>query len=214
MKTIIINGSPKGDSPKSNTGIICREFVRNMENGCEIRFISDGDVIELARYVEAFDTIIIVMPLYIHAMPGIVMEFIEHLTVSQVKDRSLGFIIQAGFIETEQEKYVRRYFESLASNLNYDYLGTVCKGEAAAFYMFPKMFDKVFEKFNNLGKIFEETSKFDQTIVEELGKPYRLSKMQIIIYQFFCNIGLNNIGWHRMLKRNNAFSRRLDRPYL
>lgn len=214
MKTIIINGSPKGNTQKSNTRIICREFVRNMKSPCKIKCICNSDSLELARYVEEFDTIIIVMPLYIHAMPGSLMEFIECLTPSTVEGRSLGFIIQAGFIETEQEKYVERYFEVLSKHLNYKYLGTVSKGEAAGIYMFPKMFKKVLKRFNELGRIYEETHTFDKKIVEQLGKPYRLSKSQIKLNQFLCDTGLNNIGWHRVLKRNNAFNKRLDRPYL
>lgn len=34
------------------------------------------------------------------------------------------------------------------------------------------------------------------------------------VFQFFCAIGLNNFGWHRELKKNKAFNKRLDRPFL
>lgn len=214
MKTIIINGSPKGNAKNSNTKIISEEFVRNMKSPCEIRCISNSDLEELAQYVENYDTVIIILPLYIHAMPGIMMKFIEHLRPSAIQGRSLGFIIQAGFIETEQEKYVERYFKSLAKQLNYNYLGTVSKGEAAAIYMFPNMFKKVLKKISELGKIYEETHAFDQKITQELGKPYKLSKFQMYVFQFFCDIGLNNLGWHRVLKQNNAFDKRLERPFL
>ncbi|GKX32213.1 hypothetical protein SH1V18_46930 [Vallitalea longa] len=214
MKTIIINGSPKGNSQKSNTRIICREFVSNMKTPCEIKCISNSNLMELAQYVDNFDNIIIIMPLYIHAMPGSLMKFIEYLNPSEVKGRSLGFIIQAGFIETKQEKYVERYFESLTKRLNYNYLGTVSKGEAAGIYMFPKMFRKVLRRFNELGRIYENTHTFDKEITAQLGKPYRMSKLQITIYQFLCDIGINNIGWHKVLKRNDAFEKRLDRPFL
>lgn len=52
---------------------------------------------ELARYVEEYETVIFILPLYIHAMPEIMMEFIQHLKPSSVNGKSLGFIIQAGF---------------------------------------------------------------------------------------------------------------------
>ncbi len=214
MKTIIINGSPKGNARNCNTRIICEEFVRDMKSPYEIKCISDSDAGELAHYVENYDIVIIILPLYIHAMPGITMKFIEHLEPSSMQGKSLGFIIQAGFIETEQEKYVERYFSSLAKQLNCNYLGTVSKGNAAAIYMFPKMFKKVLKKFSDLGKIFEETHTFDSKITKELGKPYKLSKFQTGVYQFFCDIGLNNIGSHRVLKKNNAFDKRLDQPFL
>lgn len=214
MNTIIINGSPKGNGQNSNTRIICEEFAGGMKIPCEIKCIANSNIEELAHYVEKYDTVIIILPLYIHAMPGILMKFIEHLRPSPVQGRSLGFIIQAGFIETAQEKYVERYFASLAKQLKYNYLGTVSKGEAAAIYMFPKMFKKVLKKINELGKIYEETHTFDSKITKELGKPYQLSKFQTSLFQFFCNIGLNNIGWHRVLKQNNAFDKRLDTPFL
>lgn len=214
MKTIVINGSPKGNSENSNSRIICKEFVRQMKSPCEIKCIADSDPKELALYVEGYDTAIMILPLYIHAMPGSMMKFIEHLRPSAIPGRSLGFIIQAGFIETEQEKYVERYFASLAKQLNYNYLGTVSKGEAAAIYMFPNMFKKLLRKVNDLGRIYEQTHAFDKKITQELGKPYKLTKLQVCIIQFFCDIGLNNLGWHRALKKNNAFDKRLERPFL
>lgn len=214
MKTIIINCSPKGNTRNSNTRIICEEFIRNMKNPCEIKNMAHSDLKELAHCIEKFDTVIIVLPLYIHAMPGMVMKFIEYLEPTASNDKSLGFIIQAGFIETEQEIYVERYFKSLAKQLNYNYLGTVSKGEAAAIYMFPNLFKKVLKKINELGKIYEATHNFDAKIVEQLGKPYKLSKFQTHLFQFLCDIGLNNIGWYSVLKKNNAYKSRLDKPFL
>lgn len=214
MNTIIINGSPKRNATNSNTRIVCKEIVRNMNQPCEIRCLANSDLEELADYVEQFDSILIVMPLYIHAMPGLVMKFIEQLKPASTEGKSIGFIIQAGFVETAQEKYVVRYLASLAKQLNFNYLGTVCKGEAAAIYMFPKMFQKVLKKFNDLGRIYEETHAFDEKIMEELRKPYQLSALQVRMFQFFCDIGLNNMGWHKFLKQNHAFEQRLDQPYL
>lgn len=214
MRTVVINCSPKGIAQNSNSRIICEEFTRGMKSPCEIKCIANCEMEDLARYVEEYETVIFVLPLYIHAMPGIMMEFIQHLRPSSVNGKSLGFIIQAGFIETQQHKYVERYFASLAEQLNYNYLGTVSKGEAAAIYMFPKMFKKVLAKFNDLGRIYQQTHAFDNNIKQELGKPYELTKLQSHVFQFFCNIGLNNLGWHRTLKKNNAYDKRLDRPFL
>lgn len=214
MKTLIINGSPKGNTKNSNSRIICEEFVRNMKAPCDIRSITGSDLKELADDMSEYDHIIFVLPLYIHAMPGSMMNFLEQLEPTPVQGKSMGFIIQAGFTETAQEKYVERYFASLTKQLNYDYLGTVSKGEAAGIYMFPKMFKKVFRKFNELGRIYEETHAFSPELTKEIGKPYTLSKTQATVYQFLCDIGLNNIGWHKVLRQNNALDKRLDRPFL
>lgn len=214
MKTIIINGSPKGNTKNCNSRIISEVFVQSMKAPCEIRCIADSNPEELAGYLEEFDAVIFVLPLYIHAMPGIMMNLIEYMQPAKAEGKSLGFIIQAGFIETAQQKYAERYFESLAKLLNYQYLGTVMKGEAAAIYMFPKMFRKVLRRFNELGRIYEKTGKFDQEIVTALRKPYELTKFQARLFQLCCDVGLNNIGWHSKLKKNNAFEKRMDRPFL
>ncbi len=214
MKTIILNGSPKGNSAKSNSRIICEEFVRKMKSPCEIRNIANSDMEELARYVEKFDNLIFVLPLYIHAMPGIMLEFIKYLRKSSVNGKSMGFIIQAGFIETQQHKYVEPYFASLAEQLHYNYLGTVSKGEAAAIYMFPNMFKKVLLKYNELGRIYERTNAFDEELKHNLGKPYEFTKFQLQLYEFICITGLNNLGWHKVLKKNQAYEKRLEKPFL
>lgn len=214
MNTIILNGSPKGNSSKSNTRIITEHFVSGMKEPCEIKCIAKADPEELAAYIQEFDTVIICMPLYIHAMPGIVMKFIEYMKPARSEGQSLGFIIQAGFIETAQHDYVRAYIDKLAAELNYNYLGTVSKGEAAGIYMFPKMFRKVLRLFVALGIEYEKVHSFDRKITTKLEKPYKLSKFQVRLFNLVTATGLNDIGWHRELRKNKALDRRLDKPFL
>lgn len=214
MKTIILNGSPKGNSKNSNSQIIANEFVKNMKNPCKIKCIASIDPKELPQYIEEFDSIIIILPLYIHAMPGIVMKFIENLKPAATKEKYLGFIIQAGFMETSQHRFVEAYFKDLAKQLNYNYLGTVSKGEAAAIYMFPKMFKKILKLINDLGAAYEENHAFDKEIVKILCTPYELSKSKLRFLKLADKIGLSNLFWNRTLKKNNAFDKRLDRPFL
>ncbi len=214
MNTLILNCSPKGNSEKSNSKIICEAFVRDMKKPCDIKCIAGSDPDALAQAMERYDTIIFVLPLYIHAMPGILMNLIEHMQPSAREGRRLGFIIQAGFIETAQERYVERYFASLAKQLNYQYLGTVSKGEAAGIYMFPKLFKKVLKRFSQLGRIYEDTHEFDPELAKVLGTPYELSRRKARFLQFLCDLGLNDIGWHSVQRKNHCFKQRLDRPYL
>lgn len=214
MKTIILNGSPKGNSEKSNTRIFAQEFVRNMQNPCEIRTIAAADYQELTRYIQGFDSVIIMLPLYIHAMPGIVMKFIEMLEPAETDDKYMGFIVQAGFIESSQHRFIEPYFKALAKQLNCNYLGTVSKGEAAGIYMYPNMFKKVFRLLNDLGSTYEQTHTFDTEIVKELATPYELSPFKLGLLTVVNKIGLGNVGWHTMLRKNNAFEKRLDRPFL
>lgn len=213
MKTVLINCSPKGNAQNCNTKIICEAFVRGMQSPCDILCIAGSDTHELVRMIEGYDAVIYVLPLYIHGMPGIMMELIQHLRPSMGDGKAMGFIIQAGFIETQQHKYIEPYFASLTRRLNYNYLGTVSKGEAAGIYMFPWLFKKVLRRFSRLGSRYEQLWCFDQTIISALEKPYELSRFKVGILQFLCESGLNDIGWHHELKKNNAYDKRLDRPF-
>lgn len=214
MKTLIINGSPKGTSEKCNSNIFAHAFIKNMENPCEIKCIAEESYKELAEYVQAFDAVIIILPLYIHAMPGIVMKFIEELSPVSSEDKYIGFFVQAGFIETAQHKYLVRYLESLSKRLKYNYLGTVCKGEAAGVYMVPRMFKKVLKLVSDLGECYEKTYGFDQEIVDKLAQPYEISKFKLKILKLMKTLGVDKIMWHRMLKKNNAYEKRLEQPFI
>lgn len=213
MKTLLINCSPKLNQKESNSRILCEEFVRDMKYPCEIKSLVGSKFEELSLYIQEFDTVIFVLPLYIHGMPEIMMEFIEHLQPSKVDGESLGFIIQSGFPESHQHDYLEKYFKSLTKKLNCNYLGSITKGGCAAIYMFPKMFKKLLKKFNELGKIFEETNAFDNHLKQDLAKPYNFSWLEVHFLQFTCDTGLNNIGWNKMLKQNNAYEKRLDKPF-
>ena len=214
MKTLILNGSPKGNSKNSNSQIFAEEFIRSMKNPCEIKCIAKEDAKELSQYVKNNDVLIFILPLYIHAMPGIVMKFIEELEPAATEGKYMGFIIQAGFMETAQERFVEKYFQNLANQLNYYYLGTVSKGEAAGAYMFPKMFKKVFKLLNELGAEYEKSNSFNKDIVEKLGAPYELTKTQLRVLNLTCKLGLDQVGWNKFLRDNNALDKKLDRPFL
>ena len=214
MNTIILNGSPKGNSANSNSRIFAENFVKDMKNPCEIKCIAKADPEELALYVQSYDTIIIVLPLYIHAMPGVMMKFIEKLRPATTEGKYIGFIIQAGFMETAQERFVERYFKDLAKQLKYGYLGTVSKGEAAGTYMYPKMFKKVLKLVSDLGVAYEQTHAFDTDIVKKLGYPYEITKTQLRLLRIVGMLGLDTLGWHKFLRDNKALDKRLDRPFL
>ena len=214
MSVIILNGSPKGNSKNSNSRIFAETFVKDMDDPYEIRCLFGSDYDELARYIAGFDTVLFILPLYIHAMPGVMMKFIEVMQPAASPGKKIGFIVQAGFMETAQHRYLQRYFEDLARQLNYTYLGTVSKGEAAGLYMYPKMFKKVLARVAELGKAFEATGAFDEDLVRRLAQPYELSRFQLALLAVVDKVGLSNIGWHKVLRSNNALEQRLDTPFL
>lgn len=216
MKTIILNGSPKANIKESNTEIFINEFMKDMKEKCTVKYIAREEHSELANSLKEYDTILIFLPLYIHAMPGMVMKFIEKLESTVMEGKNLGFLIQAGFPETAQEQYIVRYFKVLCKELKCNYIGTVCKGEAAAAYMFPKNYKKTFAKLNELGRIFEATGKYDEQLIAKLGYPYTLSDyspVTLTVIKVCYKLGLCDLGWKMMLKKNNALDRSFDKPF-
>lgn len=217
MKTIILNGSPKANINESNTEIFINEFLKDVKEKYPIKYIIKEDSLQLAKSLKDFDTILIFLPLYIHAMPGSVMRFLEKLEEKDMKGKNIGFFVQAGFPETAQEQFVERYFKELANILNCNYLGTVSKGEAAAVYMFPNKYKKLYKLLNDLGSKFEETNKFDKDIVDKLSYPYNLSDYPLFlqyVMKISYKLNLANIGWNMMLKRNNSFDKRANKPFI
>ncbi|QUI21327.1 NAD(P)H-dependent oxidoreductase [Vallitalea pronyensis] len=213
METIILNGSPRGNN--GNSEIFIRQFLKGMRTHCDVKYMNKENPEELASHVKKYDTIIMVLPLYIHSMPGMVMRFIEHLEPSAVHSKqAIGFILQCGFTESSQCKYVERYFSCLAKELNRTYLGTVIKGEAAGVYMLPKfMTKKLFTLLNQLGEMYDQTHTFDRRVMEKLQQPYVLTGFTLKFMQFTTKLGANKIMWHRFLKKNDAFHKKLDQPF-
>lgn len=213
MSTIILNGSPKRNN--GNSEIFIRQFIKGMKKPCEVKYIVKEDPKILAEYVKGFDTIIFVLPLYIHSMPGITMRFIECLEpVYPSENKSIGFIIQGGFPESCQYKYVERYFSSLSEELNRTYLGTIIKGGSANVCMAPSfMTRKLFKSLQRLGEIYEQTHTFDKTIIENLKIPYEFTGFTLKQVKFALKTGLINSMWKKPLKQNGVLDKNLDRPF-
>lgn len=211
MSTLIINGSPKGN--RGNTEIFIREFMVGCPEPCQVRYAVQENPGELAAYLAEFDSVLFFMPMYVHAMSGIVMKLIEHMTPAR-PDQTIGFFMQYGFAEGAQAQYIKRYFELLARRLGYDYLGTVTNGNSAGVGMMPEsMNKKLFRQLRELGRHYNETGRLSPEIAKQMEQPYHLSKAAAVGTEFMNRIGINKIFWHKMLRDNNAFDKRLDKPF-
>ncbi len=213
MNTLIINGSPKAE--KGNTEYFIREFMKDQKTVYEVRYAAKEDSLFLANYLETFDTVIFAMPLYIHAMPGIVMKIFECMRQVKEEHKSIGFMVQSGFAESAQSKFLERYLEVFSRRLGYYYLGTLIKGSCAGIYMMPERFNKkLFLGLNRFGINFEETGEFDQELVKEFGKHYKFTKVQCRFFTFLQKIGLeSNLFFNMMIKQNNAYDQRYNQPF-
>ena len=121
MHLTFINGSPRG--VKSNTGRLMDHFFRGFRetegNTFAIEYIAKhrNDPAPLVRIFESSGTVIIGFPLYADAMPGSVKVFFEALSalMGRQGNPDLGFVIQCGFPETYQNRFVERYCDKICA---------------------------------------------------------------------------------------------------
>ena len=213
MRTLIINGSPKGKN--GNTEWFIRHFNSGFKEPCKVCYAAKESGAHLASYIRHFDTVILVMPLYIHAMPGIVMKMLECMEPAGESGKAMGFIVQSGFMESAQSGYLERFLSALTKSLNYAYLGTVIRGGSAGVSMMPeKMNSRLFIRLRALGEHFEVNGTFDKGLVKLFSRPLTLSKAKCGLLQFLSRIGLgDSMYWDHMLKSSRAFDKRFDRPF-
>ena len=216
MKLTVFNGSPRGKG--SNTKTLLEHFINGF-------MTTDGNIYELAylirvkesnNFIKLFreaERVLLAFPLYTDAMPAIVKTFIESLEplCGREENPDIGFIVQSGFPEAIHSQYVERYLEKLAVRLGCRYKGTVIRGGVEAIRAAPAWMNrKLFRSFYKLGKTFGETGEFDKQIVLKLARPERLTKFGFWVFKLLGH----KLYWNPLLKKNNAFKKRFDKPYI
>jgi NAD(P)H-dependent FMN reductase len=218
MKLTIFNGSPRRN--KSNSTLLTHHFLKgyNSHDNHIVDSFYLADTSKTAQHIENFretDVAIIIFPLYTDAMPGQVKYFLELIDNIESKGKTVGFIVQSGFPEAHHSIFVERYLEKFARRKGWNYLGTIIKGGVEGIQIMPpSMTNKLFTNFENLGKAFAETGKFDPVITKKLRKPYRLNRLSIAVYRLMILTGMSNYYWNSKLKEHNAFDKRFAQPYL
>lgn len=217
MQLAIFNGSPR--KTKSNSTLLINHFLNGYygtdTHHTHIHYLATTS--EAEKHIEAFetaDTLIVIFPLYTDAMPGQVKLFFENIVQINSKGKKVGFIVQSGFPESYHSIFIKRYLDRLAAKLEWDYLGTVIKGGVEGIQIMPKsMTGKLYQQFNNLGKYFCETGKFNPEIINELAKPYRMSFVRRNFFKLMIKTNLANFYWINKLKENQALAKSFARPY-
>ncbi len=213
MNTIILNGSPKGNKDNSGSYFLAKAFVSEMEQPCEIRSIAVENTTSLINYIKKFDHVIIITPNYIHAVPGIVLKFLEQLPPAE-HGQSFGLIIQSGYPESAESEIFCNYFTCLLRSLNYNCLGTVIKGECAGIALMPGSYKKLAKEFASFGREYEQQGVFSKKYIKSFAEPYKLSKSTVRYLNVLDKIGVTKIGWHAMQKKHGGYKNRLDQPFL
>jgi multimeric flavodoxin WrbA len=210
-KLVIYNGSPR--KRDSNSAIILEKVAEALGEKVEIRDLKERDSWEdWAADFKNEEHVMFFMPLYVHAMPSHVMEFIEKLQASK---GSISFFIQSGFPESSQSHYLEAYVEQLALRLGRTYLGTVIKGGVEGMQMRPpaaqeKMIEPMVKAIHNLAC----NGSFNPDDIRRLARPVRFGKGAQLIFKLVARFGPINYFWDHQLKNNDAYEKRFDRPYL
>ena len=217
MKLTVFVGSPRGK--KSNTHVLMGYFLEGFkttpENSYEIFYLNR--LKETERFVDAFaeaEHVLLAHPLYTDAMPGMVKAYIEALEplCGNVGNPNLGFIVQSGFGEAAHSRNAARYHKKLAARLGCKYLGTIIRGNCEQVRLQPKMYKQVFETFFQLGKIYGETRRFDEALVQKMAQPERLSLPMRLMILLVTKMAGNPL-WDNQLKEYGAYENRFARPY-
>ncbi len=210
MKTLIINGSPNGR--RGNSEICCQQFIKGMQNKPEVRYVAEEDPAALATIMDEYDHWLFFFPLYVNAMPGILKRLFEHLKPSQ--DKKVGYFIQSGFEETFQSDWLCAILKNFNRRMGYTDLGIVVAGGLAGVrYMPEKMNRKLYERLEKTGLLYEQNQIFDEEMIRQFGQLNRYSEKQLKRIRFSNKLGLTNIFWNSMLKKNKAYQKRFDKPF-
>ena len=107
-------------------------------------------------------------------------------------------------------EYLKRFSEIIKA----EYIGTVITGESEALkFMSEKMKNKKLSPFYNLGREYGLNHEFNREITNELGKTYKFNKFILAVLKVLISLGIFNIGWDKVLKKNNSFQKRFYKPY-
>ena len=216
---LLINGSPRGKA--GNSAILLKQLSEGWtgaggEAPTVLHLARPGD---FEQAVEAFPratTVVIGMPLYTDAMPGLVMAFIERLEarVGRTDNPRLGFLVQSGFMEALHSRPLERYLDKLARRLGSDYAGTIVKGNGEAVRQMPEKANaRLFGRLRGLGASLLRDDRFDVTLLRQLAGIERFGWFLRLLAPAIFALPIVNAYWNQMLKKNGAWERRDATPY-
>ncbi len=219
MKLTVFNGSPRGKS--GNTEIMLGRFL----NGFESISGNSSEVFHLQRIedhpaaAEAFgraEAVLVGLPLYLDAMPGVVMAFFE--LIEQYRGRAanpgMGFLVQSGYFEAVHSRALERYLENLAERLACPYMGTMVRGGCEMLHRTPeKRNRRLFSMLEEIGRDFGRQGRLDPVMLAELAGLERLPAVAAVIMHQLFRLGYSGGLWKPMFKAHGTKSKIHTRPY-
>ena len=216
---LLLNGSPRG--PRSNS----MKMLTRIAEGWTEAGGGPVETLHLARhtdydravcaYAEA-DVVMLGMPLYTDAMPGLVKEWVERLEprVGMAGNPRMAFLVQSGFAESLHSRPLERYLAKLASRLGGGYAGTIVRGEGEALQSMPdEASKKLWERLRMLGGQLATTGKFDPETLRKVSLIERMSPVVAGLASVAVKLPIVQSYWNGPLKKNGAWDRRFNAPY-
>lgn len=211
MNTLIINGSPRAE--RGNTEVFIRQFVRGAGRDYPVQYAAKEPPEELAKLAAQADTLLVFLPLYVHSVPGILLKLFERMAPARSGQR-IGFVVQAGFIEGAQVRFLVRYLNAFARRLGYEMLGVVTRGDAAGTAMVPAFMPRgLFRLLRTLGAHYARTGTFHDETARKLAGMYELTPGALRLLKIQEHIGLSKLFWHKFWKDNGVLRQGIDRPF-
>ena len=212
----LFNGSPRGE--RGNSAIFLKKLAEGF--GAESKMVNLVNINATTEHVQAFreaKAVWLAFPLYTDSMPGIVKHFIEALEplVGVEGNPPIGFIVQSGFPEGLHSRFVERYLEKLASRLGSVYLGTIVKGNGEGGRIMPDNMNKnLFDGLNSLGRNLANGESLNPTTLASIAKPESYPKILAPVFKLFLKLPIAHFYFDEMLKKNDVFEKRFDRPFM
>lgn len=212
MSLLICNGSPRGTKGNSNRMITW--FSTPQDTVINLNKTKQFD--SYIEHLSEQDKIVIIYPLYVDAMPGLVMEFFEKLYAN--KDLCSGkdflFILHCGFPEHNHLLNMVDYHKTLVNKLGGNSAETIMTPGSEGVRLMPdSMNKKRKEGLENLIQSFRNNESLNHEILVKLAGYRKPSKLRIFMFKVFSLTGLTNIYWNNQLKKNKVYKERFAKPY-
>jgi hypothetical protein len=216
---LLLNGSPRGTTANSLKMLARVGEGWTRAGGAEPEMLHLARAADFDRAVERFaeaDVVVIGMPLYTDAMPGLDMAYFEELEryVGREGNPRLGFLVQSGFSEALHSRHLERYLEKLAGRLGCEYAGTIVRGGGEALQAMPdEASGKLFERLRALGVSLARDGRFDGELLAQVVGTERFSAATATVLSAAFKLPWPQFYWNGQLKKNGAWERRFAAPY-
>jgi hypothetical protein len=218
-KLTLFNGSPRGS--KGNTAIMLKQVGDGFASVSEHSYIIHNlnRLKSLEAMTQAFtdaECVLLGIPLYTDAMPGMVKTFIESLAPLKDRDQNppIGFLVQSGFPEALHSRYLERYLQRLAKRLKAPYLGTIVKGSGEGVRMMPQERNtRLFSALQGLGRSLSAFGTWDDELLKEVAGIERYPSIFAPFFKVFTRLPIASWYWDSQLKENGVYDQRFARPY-